>query len=127
MMWRRRTNPEAEQRTLDRRHREDGAPRLRAETPRLQSLSIELKEFFSRESSPDSVHIRRIVLETAPALFLFACGDPKCSGDHDLTDEVLAGLRHDRTRIEGELRCGGATGESACVRKVHYTAVATFS
>jgi hypothetical protein len=128
MMWSRQRDPEAAKRSADRRQREKDAPRLMSQTPGLQSLCIELKESGQENGNPVSFHIRRFVLDTAPALFLVPCGDPKCGGGgHDITTEVLDGLRSHRTRIEGEDPCVGATGEIACTRKLHYAAVATFA
>ncbi|MBI5531353.1 MAG: hypothetical protein HY898_01465 [Deltaproteobacteria bacterium] len=126
-MWSRQRNPEAAKRVADRRQREQDAPRLLQETPGLQSLYIELKESGDANGNPVSSHIRRFQLSTAPALFLFPCGDPKCDGGgHDITDEVLAGLREHKTRIEGQDACVGAAGEVPCTRTLSYAVVATF-
>ena len=126
-MWSRQRNPEVAKRIADRRQREQDAPRLLQETPELRSLFIELKEAGQGNGNPESFHIRRFHLETAPALFLVPCGDPKCDGGgHDITGEVLAGLRGRRTRIEGQDACAGGAGETLCTRTLYYAAVATF-
>jgi len=127
-MWSRDRNNEAAKRAADRRQRENDAPRLLETAQGLKSLFIELQESDQRSAEPTSRYIRRIVLATAPALFFFPCGDPKCrGGGHDVTDAVLTGLRGHQPRTQGENLCTGVAGETPCTRKLHFEAVAAFS
>ncbi|MBI5531329.1 MAG: hypothetical protein HY898_01340 [Deltaproteobacteria bacterium] len=126
-MWSRNANLEAKKRSADRRQREAEAPRLLQETPGLQSLCIELTESGEGRFGPATSHIRRFEISTAPALFLVLCGDPHCDGGgHDITCEVMAGLRNHEARIEGQDSCGGGAGGVSCTRSIHYAAIATF-
>jgi hypothetical protein len=112
---------------MERRRLEDKASRLLVEAPGLKSLHIELAEDGQEAGMPAIHHVRRFVLPTAPALFLVPCGDPLCDGGgHNLTSEVLKGLRLGHTRIEGDDDCRGAVGSVHCARKLIFAAVATF-
>ena len=65
MMPFRRQGPEA-QRFAERRKREDEAPKLSGAVPDLRSLQIEIEE---RTPVGKVKHIRRILVDRAPALF----------------------------------------------------------
>jgi len=124
-MWRR--NQEAAQRFADRRRREDDAPRLSDVVPHLESLKLEVRETRSGISNPEASHIRRIVVSSAPALFVVPCHDSNCKdGGHDVTSEVLSALRSRTPRFEGEDGCGGQVGSAGCQRVLHYIATATY-
>src|SRR5258706_6638946 len=115
-MWRRR-NQEAAQRFADRRQREDEAPRLAAVIPNLESLRLDIQEGTSGLSNPEASHIRRIVVEQAPALFLITCHDTQCKeGGHDVTYAVMSALRSHKLRFEGEDNCPGMVGSANCQR-----------
>ncbi len=119
----RKNNPAA-QRFAERRQRENDAPRLSAEVPGLVSLRLEIEE---RGGSPQPKYIRRIMVDTAPALFLLPCGDPRCvDGGHDVTAAVMQALRARRTHFEGTDECHGNVGSSACTRVVHFEASADY-
>lgn len=101
---------EAQQITADRRRREDEAPRLRAEVPRLASLGLEIEERKPGGALAGASYIRRIVVESAPALFVVPCGGGDCNGGaHDITRAVLDALRDGETRFEGEHACDGCS------------------
>src|SRR5262245_54567395 len=68
-----RRNTEAMQRAAERRKREDEAARLHDEVPRLASLKLEIEERGGGGTGAGSNHIRHIVVDTAPALFLLPC------------------------------------------------------
>jgi hypothetical protein len=124
-MWRR--DKAAAQRFAERRQREDEAPRLSAVVPHLESLRLEVTESRSGISTPEAAHIRRIVVEHAPALFLLSCHDTQCKdGGHDITNQVLSALRARQTRFEGEDACNGALGSATCQRVLHFVGVATY-
>lgn len=107
----RRRRTEVSQQFTDRRRREDEAPRLRDEVPRLASLALTLVERRAAIAS-GAGHIRRVVVDRAPALFVVPCSAPGCEGGtHDLTRAVMAELRLGSARFEGEHGCDAC----ACV------------
>jgi hypothetical protein len=122
-----RRNPEAQQRAAERRKREDDALRLRAEVPALESLRLQLEERRAGEVIPETAHIRRIVVESAPALFLVPCGDTSCKeGGHDLTNQLMERLRSKAQQFDGEDTCRGQTATGACPRVLRYSATAAY-
>jgi len=123
-----RRNPEAARRLAERRQREDDAPRLAAACPKLESLGIRVVEGNPGISNPVGAHTRRVVVATAPALFVLPCGDSHCrDGGHELTHEVLSGLRQKKLQFEGEDSCRGFIGPSECRRVLRYVAMATYN
>jgi hypothetical protein len=125
MMWRR--NAEAAQRIAERRQREDEAPRLAVLVPRLESLGIQVSEGNPGISNPMGSHTRRVVVATAPALFVLPCGDSQCrDGGHELTAELLSGLRQSKLEFKGENSCRGVIGSSECRRVLRYVATASY-
>jgi hypothetical protein len=105
-MSQRRKRGEVAQNVADRRRREDDAPRLQVEVPRLARLSLSLGERGAGGRDPGSAHIRRVVMESAAALFLVPCSAPGCpSGAHDLTTAIMPELLGGSTRFEGETGC----------------------
>jgi len=121
-----RRNSEAAQRAAARRQREDEAPRLVAEVPALESLRMDVEE--RREhGTVSSSHIRRVVVEHAPALFVVGCNDRACKeGGHDVTSEVMRALRSQKATFEGSHACEGQVGSARCASVMHYKAVATY-
>jgi hypothetical protein len=125
MMNIRRNNPRA-LRSADRRLREDGAPRLRDEVPSLVRLQLDISD--RSADAEGSEHSRRVVVETAPALFLVPCGDPRCTGsEHDLTTLVMTALRSKQTTFHGEDRCGGLVGAGPCSRVLRLDGFAAYA
>jgi len=123
-----RRHGEAAQRFEERRRREDEAPRLQAELPRLRTLKLEVEERTGDGVvSAEPAHIRRVVVESAPALFVLSCGDARCKdGGHDITQTVMAALRAGMARFEGEDECTGSQGSGYCARVLRYVGVATY-
>jgi hypothetical protein len=122
-----RRNDEAAQRFAERRRREDDAPRLTTEITDLESLVLEVEERRSGISYPGATHVRRIVVETAPALFVLPCHDSHCKeGGHDVTYAVMRALQARQVRFEGDDACGGLIGASACQCVLHYVGTATY-
>jgi hypothetical protein len=114
----------AAQRFAERRQREDDAPRLSAQVPRLIRLEIEFEE---RSGSGRYEHIRRIVIDRAPALFLVVCGDERCTdGEHDLTSVIMRALHAREKSFRGSDECRGSLGPSACARVLHYDGSAEY-
>jgi hypothetical protein len=51
------------------------------------------------------------------------CGDPSCrEGGHDVTSELLRGLRGGLAKVEGEDTCYGNIGSATCGRVLRFTA-----
>jgi hypothetical protein len=114
-------------RFAERRRREDVAPRLSDEVPDLRSLRLEIEER-SGIAGTQPKHIRRFVVDRAPALFLVPCGDARCvDGEHDLTALVMRSLRAHETRFQGTDECMGSVGSSPCGRVLHFDAFAEYS
>ncbi len=127
-MFSRRRNHQAAERARERRDLEDSAARLRDEVPELVSLRLEVSEFEGDRQIPEASHIRRIVVEHAPALFLLGCTDQRCvDGGHDLTRDMMRALRSHQSRFDGEHVCPGRTGSADCSRRLHYVAIASYS
>jgi hypothetical protein len=125
-MWYR--DKDAGRRFVERRQREDDAPRLAETIPHLQSLRLEVQERRSGISNPDASHIRHVVVATAPALFVLPCHDSRCKdGGHDVTREITAALRSHQGRFEGEDACCGVVGSANCERVLKYVGFATFA
>jgi len=124
-----RRRSEGAERFAERRRREDEAPRLTAEVPRLQSLALEIEERSEGGSPvPGPTHVRRVVVAHAPALFVVPCGDALCrDGGHDVTNAVMRALRANETRFEGQDACTGSIGAAQCSRVLHFVGIATYA
>jgi len=122
-----RRNGEAAQRAAERRQRENDAARLHAEVPRLETLRLEIQEQRGDGVLAAAAHIRRIVVEHAPALFVVQCSDRSCKdGGHDLTAAIMRELAAGSTRFEGEHACDGRSGSVPCTNILRYVGVATY-
>ena len=118
---------EAAARFEERRKREDEAPRLAAEMPKLATLRLTIEERRAGAVGADSKHIRIVVVERAPALFEVRCGDPACDGGgYDFTDALVRELRAGRAEAIIERTCDGVVGNAACGRVARMTANATY-
>ncbi|HVY48545.1 MAG TPA: hypothetical protein VHB21_21800 [Minicystis sp.] len=117
----------AAQRFADRRRREDEAPRLSDRAPGLASLRFDIADRHGPSGGADTQHTRIIVLDRAPALFVFPCGDRACNdGGHDLTDGVMRALAAARERFELTHVCDGTIADARCGRELHVVATATY-
>jgi hypothetical protein len=97
---------ELAQHVVDRRRREDDAPRLLAEVPALARLSLAVEERAENGFGLGGGHIRRIVVEHAAALFEVPCSASGCDGGvHDLSAGVMRELRRGTARFEGDTGC----------------------
>ena len=118
---------EAQLRFHERRRREDEALRLNVEVPKLRSLKLEVEEQRGASTLAETKHVRVVVVERAPALFLLPCGDRECrEGGHDLTDTLLRGLLSGAERFEVDDTCAGNVRGIVCGRIVHVTVKATY-
>lgn len=123
-----RRRGEATKRLSDRQQREDAAPRLAEQVPDLRELHLELVELRSGMELSESVHIRRVLVQNAAALFDLPCLDPHCAGGgHDVTHEIISALRSRRERITGEDACQGTNRGGQCGRVLSYVAVARYA
>lgn len=117
----------AAQRAVERREREDRAPRLVEQVPDIVSLLLEIEDRSSSTATMQPKYLRRVVVERAPALFLIPCGDPNCTdGGHDVTWPVMQALQSHRVSFDGEDSCHGSVGSSSCTRVLHFHAVAQY-
>ncbi|HEX3595602.1 MAG TPA: hypothetical protein VHU80_10880 [Polyangiaceae bacterium] len=124
MIWRR---GDAAERYAERRRREEEAPRLLAVAPGLESLRLEIEEHRAGGTLSEAAHVRRIVVDRAPALFVLPCHDAACKGGgHDITHDVLRSLRERSERFTGESPCNGQVGSSECRRVLVFVGVATY-
>jgi hypothetical protein len=122
-----RKQSEAALRFAERRRREDEAPRLATEVPKLKTLKLEIEERSGGSSVAEPKHMRKVMVDHAPALFLIPCGDSRCKdGGHDITHLVLRSLRAGETTFEGNDVCAGSQGSTQCSRIMHYVATATY-
>lgn len=118
---------EAALRQQERRKREDEAPRLAAIVPTLASLRLAIEERRATSASAESKHVRLVIVDHAPALFIVPCGDPACrGGGFDLTDAVLRELKAGKTAFTVDDACFGEVGVSHCGRLLRATATATY-
>jgi len=118
---------EAAERFAERREREDAAPRLRDESPMLESLELHIRHEHEGRRCPDSTYVRHISVMTGPALFWVPCSDARCvHGGHDITGAVMRALRAHQTEFEGKDRCMGDVGNVGCQRSLVYSARASY-
>lgn len=126
-MLRHRRDFAATARVAERLQREHDAPRLATEVPRLERLELALEERRDGVTLGESRHVRRIVVERAPALFEFPCSDKACAGGgHDMTYEVMRVLRANLQRVDFEDACGGTVGSAQCSRVLRCVGIASY-
>lgn len=118
---------EGAQRFAERRKREDDAPRLHDEVPRLKTLRLEVEERRGTATLGESKHVRHIIVDRAPALFVLPCGDSLCKeGGHDVTGPLLDGLKRGQEEFAVEDTCYGQLGTTTCERIVKVVVRATY-
>lgn len=121
MLRRQAQRSEAAQLAADRRRREDEAPRLSVEVPEITSLSLAIEEQRPSSAIAGRAHVRRIVVERAPALFVVPCSDQDCTGGvHDITHAVMRSLTRGAKRFEIDDSCPGCACVLKCVGSVGY-------
>jgi hypothetical protein len=118
---------EAQVRFSERRRREDEALRLKVEVPSLMSLKLEVEERRGSSTLSETKHVRVVVVDRAPALFFLPCGDRDCrDGGHDVTYDILRGLRAGSESFETEDTCAGNIRGVTCGRIVRVVIRATY-
>jgi hypothetical protein len=119
---------EAHLRFTERRRREDEAPRLHTEVPRLRTLRLDVEERRGESSLAETRHVRHVVVDHAPALFVLGCGDPDCrDGGHDVTDALVRHLGEHSTSFSLEDVCMGHLRGAPCGRIVRVLVTATYA
>ncbi|MGA2450649.1 MAG: hypothetical protein ABTD50_18435 [Polyangiaceae bacterium] len=119
---------EAQVRFSERRRREDEALRLKVEVPGLLSLKLEVEERRGSSTLSETKHVRVVVVDRAPALFFLPCGDRDCrDGGHDVTYDVMRGLREGNGSFEVEDTCAGSIRGVNCGRIVKVAIKATYA
>lgn len=127
MLMNRRKVSEAAMHAAERRERESAAGRLLTQVPRLATLEIAIEERRGNMKIGETRHVRRFVVDRAPALFELPCTDRRCTdGGHNLTHQVMNSLRAMAERFEGEHTCDGNIGQDGCDRILRYTGIATY-
>jgi hypothetical protein len=129
MTFSRKRQTEAKLRADERRQREDDAPRLKQQISTLRELCLEIEERVGSASSSVGRYVRHVVIDRAPALFEIKCGDERCrDGGHDLTNEIMRGLRSSALEFQGEDACYGTlgSGSAACGRVLRFVARAKY-
>jgi hypothetical protein len=129
MQFNRKRQTEAGLRATERRQREDEAPRLKSEISKLSELCLEIEEIVGGSTTFAARHVRRIVVDSAPALFEIQCSEERCNdGGHDLTSEIMRALRSCSTEFRGEDACYGrlGSGSGVCRRMLRYVARAKY-
>ena len=126
-MMRMRRITEAGQRYAERRRREDEAPRLLERVPQLASLKLEIEERHGSTCASVPKHVRHIVVDNAPALFVIPCGDASCrDGGHDVTSALLRHLAAGEPHFEVDDDCNGSVGSAQCGSRMHLVATAVY-
>jgi hypothetical protein len=109
---------------VERRRREDEAPRISKILPQLSTLSIHVDEH-STIASPR--YVRRVVIDSASTLFIMPCSDPHCcDGGHDISSAVIEAVRSKRGSFSGTHICDGQIGSRDCGRKIWYSGEASY-
>ena len=120
-----RATANAARRSADRRRYEAGSTRLHNEVPTLCVLRIAVIE---HGSLAPIKYVKHFLVGSAPALFVFECGDPTCEGGgHDVTSSILYSLRALRTEFTGHDACSGTVGLGQCRRTIDFSAFAAYS
>jgi hypothetical protein len=95
--------------------------------PELTSLRLQIEERRATSMVAESKHVRPILVDRAPALFVLPCGDSACAdGGHDVTHAVLSHLRARETSFVVQDECTGMVGSAPCERVMWITATATY-
>jgi hypothetical protein len=112
---------------VERRRRQDAAPRLRDEIVGLLSLRLTFEDLKADGRTSLLRYTRPIAVASAPAHFEFRCMHAECDGEHDLTGAILPALRESRRTFAGESNCGGLVAGLPCDRTITYTFKATYA
>jgi len=122
-----RRNSEAAERARQRQQREDEAARLKDEVPRLADLKLEVSFRRGDTDVSESTHIRRVVVERAPALFFIPCANRDChDGGHEVTLDVMRALRGGLEKFEGTHSCSGTIATASCTGIVRWVGIAAY-
>jgi hypothetical protein len=109
-----------------RREVEATAAALHEIVPSLRELSLRVVRRLGDDLERRDSHVRRVVVDRAPAYFFSPCLDHDCVGGHDLTDLVLDGLRALQTTIVGTAPCDAGGLETGCPGVLELEATARY-
>jgi hypothetical protein len=126
MYQRRRRDQPLSEATVEHRRREDAAPRLHDAAPRLETLRLTFEDVQEEGRAQFPSYVRPVVIASAAAHFEVRCMEPKCDGRHDLTTEILAGVKKSLESFRGQSQCNGRVGDTNCTRTLAYTCEATY-
>ncbi|HMA94145.1 MAG TPA: hypothetical protein VKP30_15750 [Polyangiaceae bacterium] len=124
-----RRNSEAAERARERRQKEDAAPRLAKEVPSLRTMRLSISFRRGDTIVSDASYVRVVVVPNAPLLFEIPCSDTYCQGGgHQLTQQILDGLKAKKTCFQGEVPCHGSVGSTGtrCTSTLLFQVEATF-
>ena len=124
-----RRHSEVAERTRQRQQREDEAPRLSNEIPDLTELKLTLAFRRGDTNIDESKHVRQVVIDRAPALFVVPCANRDCKdGGHDITSDVMRALRSHNAQFEGTSACNGSLGSAGapCTSVLGFSGQATY-
>jgi len=113
--------------TMERRRREDAAPRLRDQVEDLESLRLRFEDVRLEGRTRAISYSKPIAVATAPACFDIRCMEVRCNGRHDLTAPVLRALREAKISFVGSSDCNGMIGDVPCDHTLAYTCEAKYS
>jgi hypothetical protein len=123
-----RRGQERPQGRTERWQREDESTRLSTEISQLSALKIVIEEWRGELHISGARYTKHVIVSSAPARFEVPCGEVRCQeGGHDITYELMRGLRDRQATIEGRSECRGTVGDLLCDRVVRYTAFATYT
>jgi hypothetical protein len=112
----------------ERWQREDEANRLSTEIEHLSALKIIIEEWRGDLHISGARYTKHVIVSRAPARFEVPCGEPRCQdGGHDITYDLMRGLRDRKASIEDSSACRGAVGDRLCDRVLRFTAFATYT
>lgn len=126
MNYTRRRSQALTEATAEHRRKEDAAPRLRDEVPRLQSLKITFADVRDAGRTLALPYARPVIVATAPAHFQIRCMEPTCDGQHDLTSKILQAVRQSSVKFAGQSSCQGMVGDVPCDRILSYECEAAY-
>ncbi len=96
-----------------RRDKEDGSARLRDAVPSLSALHFQVSSRHGRAQLAETRHLKRFIVDQAPALFEMPCTDKACKeGGHDMTRDILKALNAAEARFEVENDCRAGCGRT---------------
>lgn len=105
----------------------DEAPRLLEEVPSLASLRMVVHASADGKFTSAPKYTRLFVLDSAPAYFWIPCSNPGCEeGGHDVTRDVISGLKAGKKHITGQSECCGVVRDMPCTAAIRFEVEASY-